>query len=249
MTPPLPGVRTVRAAQRGDERALADLASGCLPLLYNIVGRALNGHADVDDVVQETLLRALRGVSGLRQPDSFRSWLVAVAIRQIRDHHRSRPPVTPLDDVPEVADPGADFAEATILRLSLSGQRREIAEATRWLDADDRELLSLWWLEEGGLLERADLVAALDLPGPHVAVRVRRMKERLDLGRAVVRALGDPDAFTATDLGVRVAARHLGLPGTPAALIRHSAAWRPWRAYAVQHLWATGDHAINRIPA
>jgi AraC family transcriptional regulator, regulatory protein of adaptative response / DNA-3-methyladenine glycosylase II len=64
-----------------------------------------------------------------------------------------------------------------------------------------------------------------------------------------MRALGDPDAFTATDLGVRVAARHLGLPATPAALARHSAAWRPWRAYAVQYLWATGAHAINRLPA
>ena len=25
-------------------------------------------------------------------------------------------------------------------------------------------------------------------------------------------------------------------------------AWRPWRAYAVQHLWALGDHAINQMP-
>jgi AraC family transcriptional regulator, regulatory protein of adaptative response / DNA-3-methyladenine glycosylase II len=64
-----------------------------------------------------------------------------------------------------------------------------------------------------------------------------------------MRALGDPDAFTPTDLGVRVAARHLGLPATPAALTRHAVAWRPWRAYAVQYLWATGEHAINRIPA
>jgi AraC family transcriptional regulator of adaptative response / DNA-3-methyladenine glycosylase II len=64
-----------------------------------------------------------------------------------------------------------------------------------------------------------------------------------------MRGLGDPDAFTAGDLGVRAAARQLGLPGTPAALTRRSAAWRPWRAYAVQYLWATGDHAINRIPA
>jgi AraC family transcriptional regulator of adaptative response / DNA-3-methyladenine glycosylase II len=64
-----------------------------------------------------------------------------------------------------------------------------------------------------------------------------------------MRALGDPDAFTATDLGVRVAARGLGLPATPAALVRHATAWRPWRAYAVQYLWATGDHAINRLPA
>jgi AraC family transcriptional regulator, regulatory protein of adaptative response / DNA-3-methyladenine glycosylase II len=62
-----------------------------------------------------------------------------------------------------------------------------------------------------------------------------------------MRALGDPDAFIPTDLGVRLAARAVGLPGTPAALTRHAAAWRPWRAYAVQYLWATGDHPINRL--
>ncbi|TVL92933.1 DNA-3-methyladenine glycosylase 2 [Streptomyces sp. SAJ15] len=64
-----------------------------------------------------------------------------------------------------------------------------------------------------------------------------------------MRALGDPDAFVATDLGVRGAARGLGLPATPVALTRHSTAWRPWRAYAVQYLWATADHPINRLPA
>lgn len=64
-----------------------------------------------------------------------------------------------------------------------------------------------------------------------------------------MRALGDPDAFPGTDLGVIKAARALGLPATPAALDAASAVWRPWRAYAVQHLWATGDHAGNRLPA
>jgi len=63
-----------------------------------------------------------------------------------------------------------------------------------------------------------------------------------------MRGLGDPDAFAATDLGVRAAARELGLPATPAVLAQRSAAWRPWRAYAVQYLWATSDHAINQLP-
>ncbi|ANZ15474.1 DNA-3-methyladenine glycosylase II [Streptomyces noursei ATCC 11455] len=63
-----------------------------------------------------------------------------------------------------------------------------------------------------------------------------------------MRALGDPDAFTPTDLGLRRAAAGLGLPATPAALTRHSARWRPWRAYAVQYLWATDDHPINHLP-
>ncbi|KAA2247687.1 DNA-3-methyladenine glycosylase 2 family protein [Solihabitans fulvus] len=64
-----------------------------------------------------------------------------------------------------------------------------------------------------------------------------------------MRALGDPDAFIPTDLGIRRAATQLGLPDTPVALTAHAAAWRPWRAYAVQYLWATGDHPINLLPA
>ncbi|GAB3557435.1 AlkA N-terminal domain-containing protein [Spelaeicoccus albus] len=64
----------------------------------------------------------------------------------------------------------------------------------------------------------------------------------------LMRALGDPDAFIATDLGVKTSARALGLPGTPGALTKHAEAWRPWRAYAVQYLWAAGDHAVGRMP-
>ncbi|MBT2469495.1 DNA-3-methyladenine glycosylase 2 family protein [Streptomyces sp. ISL-66] len=64
-----------------------------------------------------------------------------------------------------------------------------------------------------------------------------------------MRALGDPDAFIPADLGIRRAAKGLGLPSTPAALTARAAHWRPWRAYAVQYLWATEDHAINVLPA
>ncbi|MFD9093566.1 AlkA N-terminal domain-containing protein [Streptomyces collinus] len=64
-----------------------------------------------------------------------------------------------------------------------------------------------------------------------------------------MRALGDPDAFLATDLGVRRAARELSLAATPGALTARAEAWRPWRAYAVQYLWATDGHPINFLPA
>ena len=83
-----PDLATVIAAQRGDREALAALAAGYLPLVYNVVGRAMNGHPDVDDVVQETMLRAVRGLGELRDPTAFRSWLVAIAIRQVRDSYR-----------------------------------------------------------------------------------------------------------------------------------------------------------------
>ena len=63
-----------------------------------------------------------------------------------------------------------------------------------------------------------------------------------------MRSLGDPDAFLAGDLGIRLAAEQLGIPATPKTLTDHSHLWRPWRSYAVQYLWATGNHPINRMP-
>jgi AraC family transcriptional regulator of adaptative response / DNA-3-methyladenine glycosylase II len=52
-----------------------------------------------------------------------------------------------------------------------------------------------------------------------------------------LRALGDPDAFLPTDLGVRRGAAALGLPSDPRRLAEHAERWRPWRSYAVIRLW------------
>jgi AraC family transcriptional regulator, regulatory protein of adaptative response / DNA-3-methyladenine glycosylase II len=63
-----------------------------------------------------------------------------------------------------------------------------------------------------------------------------------------MRGLGDPDAFPTTDLGVRLAAKQLGLPEDRHALMARSSSWRPWRSYATQHLWTALDHSVNAWP-
>jgi AraC family transcriptional regulator of adaptative response / DNA-3-methyladenine glycosylase II len=63
-----------------------------------------------------------------------------------------------------------------------------------------------------------------------------------------MRGLGDPDAFPATDLGVRLAAKQLGLPENGRALTERSSRWRPWRSYATQHLWTALDNSVNDWP-
>ena len=179
----------VEQAQRGESAALDELVSEHLQLVYNIVGRALAGHPDTDDVVQETLLQVVLSLGALRDPASFRSWTVAITMNQIRRRWRGAQPTQELEDSYPLPDPGADFAELTIVRLGLSDQRREVVEATRWLDQDDRELLALWWLEAAGELSRGDLAAAMELSPQHAAVRVQRMKGQLETARVVVRAL------------------------------------------------------------
>jgi AraC family transcriptional regulator of adaptative response / DNA-3-methyladenine glycosylase II len=54
-----------------------------------------------------------------------------------------------------------------------------------------------------------------------------------------MRALRDPDAFPTADAGVRRSLERLGRDGRPPAAQRAAEAWRPYRAYATQHLWGS----------
>ncbi|WP_254552470.1 sigma-70 family RNA polymerase sigma factor [Kitasatospora sp. MMS16-BH015] len=231
----------VVAAQAGDDRAREELIAAYLPLLYNIVGRALSGHADVDDVVQETLLRVVRDLPGLRTPESFRSWLVSITLRQISTHrHRQRvfaDRTAVIDEAHRIPDTGGESEDMTILRLQVSDQRRQVVEAGRWLDPDHRVLLSLWWQEGAGSLSRADLAAATGLTAAHVGVRLQRMREQLDLSRTIVVALGaDPRCQRLDQVLV-------GWDGRPASV------WRKRIARHTRDCPVCAPTTAERIPA
>ena len=98
---------------------------------------------------------------------------------------------------------------------------------------------------------RSDGEVGLDPDGDHHRVRAQLLAlpgiGPWTVETIAMRALGDTDAFLPTDLGVVAAARLLGL-GEGRALLAHAERWAPYRAYAVQHLWAVGDHAVNHLP-
>ena len=52
-----------------------------------------------------------------------------------------------------------------------------------------------------------------------------------------MRGLGDPDVFLPTDLGVRNALERMDLPTSANDVAELAERWRPWRSYAVMHLW------------
>lgn len=54
-----------------------------------------------------------------------------------------------------------------------------------------------------------------------------------------MRALGDPDAFLATDLGIKRSLAALGQPTDRRSVEDMAERWRPWRSYAAQVLWAS----------
>ncbi|MFJ8580132.1 DNA-3-methyladenine glycosylase 2 family protein [Micromonospora sp. NPDC093277] len=90
---------------------------------------------------------------------------------------------------------------------------------------------------------RAIADGSLDLdPGGDREEAVRRLTALPGIGPwtagyVAIRALGDPDVFLPTDLGVRRGAAALGGPDDPKTLDAYADRWRPWRSYAVIRLW------------
>ena len=64
-----------------------------------------------------------------------------------------------------------------------------------------------------------------------------------------LRALRETDAFPASDIGLlRSAEQFDGTRPTTASLLTRAESWRPWRAYAAQHLWAAGGASAQVLP-
>jgi AraC family transcriptional regulator, regulatory protein of adaptative response / DNA-3-methyladenine glycosylase II len=63
-----------------------------------------------------------------------------------------------------------------------------------------------------------------------------------------MRELREPDAFPAADIGLmRAMSDGSGVRPSPAALLEHAEQWRPWRAYAALHLWASEQPVVEGI--
>jgi len=113
------------------------------------------------------------------------------------------------------------------------------AEALAGIDPEDIAMPRARGRALGSLMNAAlDGTVALDRSADRAETRLAL----LDLAGVgpwtadyiALRALGDPDVFLPTDLGVRHAGEQLGIDD----IARHSEEWRPWRSYALLHLWS-----------
>ena len=197
-----------------DPQAVA-AALGADPLLRALVaaspGRRVPGHVDGAEL-------AVRAVLGQQVTVAAARTLTArLVTRYGSPLAEPSGGLTHLFPAPQ-ALAGADFAD-----LGMPASRRRALAALAVALADGTLLL-----DPGA--DRADLQARLlDLPGvgPWTAAYIR------------LRALGDPDVFLPTDAGVRHALARLGLPADPTAAAALADRWRPWRSYALLHLWGT----------
>jgi RNA polymerase sigma-70 factor (ECF subfamily) len=106
----------LEAARRGDEDAFRRIVEGHRAELHALCYRMLGSLHDAEDALQETFLRAWRGLSGFGGRSQLRSWLYRIATNACLDAIARRPKrVLPVDYGPPTApeiDPGKPLVES-----------------------------------------------------------------------------------------------------------------------------------------
>jgi len=132
----------VRAARDGDRAAFGSLYDRYARMVHGVLlARVPPG--EVDDLVHDVFLVALRRLSTLRDPESFAAWLLVIARNRANDYHRNASPEDQLsEDTPEIRDRGGFRGED-----SESAAAAHLLEAVKSLPDAYRETLILRLVE------------------------------------------------------------------------------------------------------
>jgi AraC family transcriptional regulator of adaptative response / DNA-3-methyladenine glycosylase II len=180
-------------------------------LVRQAPGLRVPGHVDGHELAVRAVLGQQVSIAGAR----------TLAGRLVSEY--GEPLKHPLGGVTHVFPQAAALAEADPERLAMPKARRRALVGLA-------EALASGELTLDAGADRADARRRLlGLPGigPWTTEYI------------AMRAMRDPDAFLPSDLGLRHALEQLGIDAGPAAAHTIAERWRPYRAYALQHLWAS----------
>lgn len=143
------------------------------PKLYRVAFSWSHNAALADDLVQETLIKALKNADQLRDPALLNGWLFSILANCWRDHFRLRSPTKDADEIEDYhcineATPEDEHAQSQIIS--------RVREAVAKLPVGQRQVLTLVDLEEFPYIEVA---AILGIPIGTVMSRLCRARQAL----------------------------------------------------------------------
>ena len=143
-------------------------------LVRRVIRRLVGGRGDVDDLVQETFIAAIRNIARVRGPESLRPWLTSVAVFTARDEikRRARRPFFHLrspEELPEVASPSSSPEEQEAVRA--------VYAILDELPPDDRIAFTLRFIEG---MDLAGIAMACRVSLATIKRRIMRSRRRFD---------------------------------------------------------------------
>ena len=171
----------VERVQNGDKQAFGLLVTKYQRKLARLLSRMIRDPAEVEDIAQETFIRAYRALPGFRNDSAFYTWLYRIGVNTAKNwliaNGRRMPTVTDItsDDGETVDDGGLLRNDETPDRLLMSKQIGETVNAA--MDSLPEELRTAIALREIEGLSYEEISQVMDCPIGTVRSRIFRARE------------------------------------------------------------------------
>jgi RNA polymerase sigma-70 factor (ECF subfamily) len=173
-----PDAQLVALAQSGDERAYEALVVKYQRRIARHVARYMRRAVDVEDIVQETFIRAYRGLASFRGQSTFYSWLYRIATNAALNALQREPLPVSTDGAGDerayAFEPGASDAENPERTLMASQIADAVQRALARLKPELAEPLMLYEVEGKSYPQIAEM---LGMPLGTVRTRIFRARE------------------------------------------------------------------------
>jgi RNA polymerase sigma factor (sigma-70 family) len=171
---PLEERELVRRAQRGDERAFAELMHMHQDIAFKVAYLVAGG--DAEEAVQDGFLKAWRALWRFRSGAPFRPWLLRIVANEARNRRRAAGRRSALVQRAAGEDVSGDAASSPEAAVLAAEERTRLLAALEELPDDARLVLAYRYLLD---LSEAETAAALGVRRGTVKSRTSRALERL----------------------------------------------------------------------
>lgn len=173
----------VERVQRGDKKAFDALVLKYQHKIVNLISRYVRDHAEVQDLAQETFIKAYRALAGFRGDSAFYTWLYRIAINTAKNFLVAQGRRPPSADV-EVSD-AEQFDGQSALKELASPERMalkdEIADVViKAIEELPEDLRTALMLREIEGLSYEEIAEAMACPIGTVRSRIFRAREAVD---------------------------------------------------------------------
>jgi len=163
--------------RRGDERAASELVARHAQALARFAA-SFGAHEEVDDLVQDTFIRAFQSLDGFRAESSFRTWLFTIERRLLLDRRRAEKRRPSRVEVQE-DDASTEYDALDAMVAGESANR--VREAMTKLSPTQREVFALRVAQGLSYKEIAELVGTTEgAARVHYHNAMRAVKEHID---------------------------------------------------------------------
>jgi RNA polymerase sigma-70 factor (ECF subfamily) len=165
----------IRQIIDGDVSAFSWFVETYKDMAFSIASRILGNPQDAEEVVQDAFLRAFRSIRSFKGDAKFSTWLYRIVVNNSLNRLKKKRPEKAYADV-ELAEEQLEEVETCYKGLTARDQAKFIGEALEKLRAEDRLILTLYYLEEQSLGEIADITG---VSRENLKMKLHRARSRM----------------------------------------------------------------------